>query len=306
MLWALHDSDRARSEVEGSFRVDRDEAARLNQEGYGIFWTPNQFHGRRLIANVTGIRFWFCELDEGTKAEQVARLRRSPLLPTALVESKRGYHAYWKAKDATTERWKRITRWGVVPRMHGDPRATDVVRILRAPRFNHVKDPSKPFPVRTVWRLDTQYTELQMMRAFPDTRPQPKTSQERVSLEPGGSFWQHVGRMDCRVALLRLNGHRLVKGERFTLAAQGNGNANIIRADGYSTGCFIDAEGKLGNVVDGSSIAAWLKWYGWSWREIADGLKETFPELHDIASKEERGPQEDQEGGSGRGEELPA
>lgn len=235
-----------------------------------------------MARNLERIRFWFCELDTGSKADQVARLRRAPLLPTVVVESARGYHAYWAAADATEGTWKRIVRWGIVPALGGDPKATDVLRLLRAPGFLHLKDPTQPFLVRTVWRLDTRYSEQQMLRLFPDTQPK-AAAQERTALEPGaGGFWTRVARLDGREALRRLSGHWLVKSERFRLVEQPSGNANVIREwpDGpVDTGSFVDAAGRLGAVDGGSTIAAWCHWYGHSWGQVAEGLREVFPEL---------------------------
>lgn len=283
MLWALHDSDEALKD-RGAFPVQKDEAERLNREGYGIFWNPNRVRGRRLIKNLQEIRFYYCELDLGSKKEQAERLRRSPLLPTAVVESARGYQAYWRARDATLENWRRIVRWGIVPALGADPKATDVVRILRCPGYMHMKDPARPFPMRVVWKLDTTYCEAQMMRLFPDRSPK-QPDQERTALEPGeGTFWQRVAQLDGREAIRRLSGHWLVNGEKFRLAEQSNGKANIIREwpDGpIDTGSFVDCGGRLGSVDGGSSIAAWCKWYGHPWPVVAEGLREVFPELGD-------------------------
>ena len=291
-LFALHDSDSALREEQGSFPVSRPRAEELNRQGYGIFWTPNLYRGRRLVKNLEQIRFWFTELDTGTKKEQAERLRRAPLLPTAVVESARGYHAYWAARNASLSNWKRIVRWGIVPALGGDPKATDAVRILRCPGFNHVKDPARPFPITTVWKLGTTYTEAQMLRLFPDREPK-KPDQEAKSLEPGtGSFWQRVAQLDGREAIRRLSGHWLCKGERFELEEQSNGHANIIRThpSRYSTGCFVDAGGRMGAVEGGSSPASWVKWYGHEWNRVAEGLREVFPELGERDDRDDRDP----------------
>jgi hypothetical protein len=281
VLWALHDSDPELRRARGSFPVTRAEAQRLNAEGFGIFWLPNPCTGQRRISNLKRIRFWICEMDEGSKKDQAARLRRSPLLPTAVVESARGYQAYWAAKDATPANFKRIVRWGIVPALRADTKACDPVRILRCPGFKHMKDPAQPFEVKTVWRLDTIYTEVQMLRAFPSREPVQREL-ERRELAPGeGSFWERVARLDGREALRRLDGHWLQNGERFVLQEQPSGNCNVVRADGHRCGTFIDRAGRLGNVDGGSSIGAWLYWYQRDWGTVARGLRELFPELED-------------------------
>lgn len=279
-LFALHDSDPAERSRSGARPVAESEARRLNSRGFGIFWTPNTFRDTRRATNLERIRYWFVELDGGSKAEQWKRLQKCSLLPNVVVESKNGYHAYWRARDATPENWKCIVRWGLVPALQGDPKSTDPVRLLRAPGFNHVKDPERPFPVEIVYRDSHDWLEAQMLRKFPSQEPERPKPRE---LEPGGgSFWERVARLDGREALLKLNGHWLVRGERFHLSEQPNGNANIWRTDDYyDTGCFIDQDGRLGNVQDGASIAAWCAWYKWPWADVANGLRELFPELGD-------------------------
>src|SRR5688572_10106295 len=140
-LYALHDSSQELQKKRGSFPVSPEEAERLNGDGYGIFWVVNEFLPPRKTANLERINYWFVECDEGTKEQQLERLRRAPLLPSFVVESKRGMHAYWAALDASLDNWKTIVRWGLVPALGGDPKATDPLRLLRAPGFNHVKDP---------------------------------------------------------------------------------------------------------------------------------------------------------------------
>jgi hypothetical protein len=274
-LFMLHDQDRqlgARPAGEYSAR----DANFIG--GYGIFWVVNSFTGARRTTNLTRINYWFCECDEGTKEEQLRRLQLAPLLPSVVVESKRGFHAYWAALDATPERWKEIVRWGLVPALKGDPRATDPLRLLRCPGYLHQKDPDDPFMVRKVWETALSYTEEQMLAAFPSQEPETKPRQESPS--EGGTFWERVAALDGRDAIDRVSGSWLVNGEEFRLATQSNGNANIIREhDNHSTPCWIWADGRLGGIEGGNSIAAFCAWYGHKWSDIAEGLKQLFPEL---------------------------
>lgn len=281
-LFALHDQDRSR----GTTPVDDQWASTLNGTGHGIFWVPNDFEGRRLRENLTHINYWFVDLDEGTKEEQLARLGRAPLTPSLVIESKNGYHAYWRALDATEETWADIVRWGLVPALKGDTRACDPLRLLRAPGYYHLKDPTDPFLVRAVFRSEVSYTAAQMMRAFPSQEPDRPERREVPTGE--GTFWERVAALDGREAIERVSGTWLVDGEYFRLDEMRNGNANIIRADdNYSTPCWVWADGRLGGIDDGNSIAAFCKWYGHSWADIARGLKELFPELSDEEEAEE-------------------
>lgn len=286
-VYALHDQPEFRRL--GAQPVTPDQQWVMQDEGYGLFWTPNLCDGRRLADNLSEIRYWYCEVDTGTKEEQLERIRNAPLLPSLVIESKRGYHVYWAALHATVANWKRIVRWGIVPALDADPKATDPVRILRLPGSYHLKDPNDPFLVSVVWDKPFRYTEAQMMRAFPDQSPQ---REDRPPGKKADGFWGRVAELDGRDAILALSGHALCNGERFELQELSNGNANIFRVepDGslYSTGCFVDAEGRLGSVQGGCSIAAWCRWYGAPWAEIAEGLRELYPELGDDRARQEQ------------------
>lgn len=280
--YALHDYSQALRKAHGAFRVDDPkEAVKLNLDGYGIFITPNSFRGARSVANLTKINFWFAELDEGTKKQQERKIRKAPLLPSVVVESKNGFHAYWRAVDATLDTWKRIVRWGIVPALGGDVKATDVARLLRAPTYYHCKHKEDRFLVKKVWETQARYTEQQMMEAFPDV--QKKIRQPEAKPKTGHNFLDRTAQISGLEAIPKLSGHWLVNGEEFRLEPVGNGNHNIIRVlpsgDERDTGSFVDREGYFGNVRGGPTVNFWCKWYGWSWKEVAKGLKELWPEL---------------------------
>lgn len=233
--------------------VDAAEARSLNAAGMGIFHTVNHYKGKRRVCNVTKIRYWFIDMDEGTKQEQLSLVTSAPLVPSILVESANGYHCYWKALNGTLENFHIIER-GLVEWFGADPKATDPLRLLRAPGYYHHK--GEPFLVRERWRRDwAAYTEEQMMEAFPRKEPQRKPQ----STSAHDSDW-HV---DARVGLEALNGTKWVNGERFRLEPTTRGRHNIIRLpDEYSTGCFVDEDGLIGGNRMGNTLASWVRWYG--------------------------------------------
>lgn len=280
-LYALHDFNNYLKNKYGAFPVDAEKARRLNADGFGIFHAANSFDDRRTVCNLTSIDWWFVELDDGSKEEQLAKLTALELRPSWVIESKRGYHAYWRPRETTVEQWKRIVRWGLVPSLGSDPKATDVSRILRAPGYLHQKDRTEPFLVRTVWRNPAVYSEEQMLEAFPSQEPARPVRRDVGDCQ---GFWPRVSNLDGRDGIERLSGHWSVRGELFRLDEQHNGNANIIRLDPggerHDTGCFIDSDGRLGNVSEGPTLAAWINWY-WQdgYKTAAKALKELYPEL---------------------------
>lgn len=251
----------------------------VNGQGYGIFHVVNDFVDRRVVENLKRINYWYADLDSGTKEEQLERIGKH-LKPSRIVETRKGFHVYYRAIDATLGNWNRIVKYGLVPALGGDPRATDPLRLLRVPGYYHNK--AEPFLVRTIAQADVAYTETQMMEAFPDRKVEVKVDAARRELGGNSTFWGQVAQLSARDFIERISGHELVKGEQYKLVETGGGKANItVKKPGgrwQGTPCWVTAEDRLAGVEGGSSPAAWLKWYGSEWREIAEGLKELFKE----------------------------
>lgn len=123
--------------------------------GYGVYFCPNEMGQgrnaaghRRFRENVERRTCLFVDLDDGTKDEQLARLKSYRPFPSAVVESGRGYHAYWfLAEDPGPELWD-LKEARLIRDLGGDPAAKDPSRLLRVPGSWHSKDGSDPFKVR--------------------------------------------------------------------------------------------------------------------------------------------------------------
>lgn len=258
------------------------EAREHNQRKLGVFHVVNAFTGPRRVENLQAIHYWYADMDSGTKAEQLERIALCSLKPTVVVETANGFHCYWKAKDATLSTWDRIVKRGIVPALEADPRASDPLRLLRKPGFLHWK--GEPFEVRTIeCKLSRVYTEVQMMDAFPEPVADvvERAVNRQSELLGPVSFWVKVAAIPGEL-LTKLSGHPLCKGEEIRLVPTTGGKANVeVRAKGgrwRGTPVWVDAEGRLGGVTGGTSIAAWVKWYGGEWRDIAEGLKQVYEE----------------------------
>lgn len=164
MLYALHDSDPILKR-KGAFPILKEEAPKYNQLNYGIFWTPNVFKGQRKASNLEKIRYWIADIDTGSKEEQLDRINKLPILPNNIVETKKGYHCYWKANDATLENYRDIAI-GLIERLNADKACKDVCRLLRYPGFYHCKDPNNRFLVKEVASNEYVATESQMLCAY--------------------------------------------------------------------------------------------------------------------------------------------
>jgi hypothetical protein len=305
-------SDRPDAESRAAIPVSRDEAKRWNtpDQGFGIFLTVNQFDGPRRKENLRRVIAWAVDMDEGSKEEQQARLLRSPLVPSMIVETKRGYQAWWIAKNGKPEHWNAIVLERLVPFFGSDRNARDLCRILRVPGFLHLKDPADPFLVKQVWRHDVGYTESQIGQAFawvPNRAEHQrqlddaKKSEERRAHElarqaaiaigqvPTETLWEAIWNLDCEEGLRRLSGHWAVSGEAYTFKGAPRGHLNIY-VDGKSSSCFVDANKHIGSLDGGGpTLVQWLRWFKHDWKTTISVLKEIFPQLVEVDEAAKKG-----------------
>lgn len=280
-FYRLHDVEGG-----GCLPVDPADAHRWQKSGFGIFWTVNAFNGPRKKENLSAILAWAVDLDSGTKEEQRSRLLRSPVEPSLVVESARGYHAYWNAlkREPIASPWERLVKDRLIPWFDADRNAGDVSRILRAPGYLHLKDPANPFPVRVVYEHPVAYSYEQMAAMFPDAAAEHREAMRREWTPPsgtGGDFWDAVWDLDCHEGLLRLSGHAAVGSERYTFKRTGSGTLNIV-VDGKGTSCWVDKYGRIGSKTKGGpTLYQWLRWFGNSPGDCTRVLREIFPHLAD-------------------------
>lgn len=302
-LYRLHDSDDELRTKEGAKPIARAEAEHWQSRGYGIFVAVNEFDGPRRKENLRKISAWAIDIDGGGKDEQRKRLLRSPLVPSMIVETKSGFHAWWIARDGKPEHWNAIVLERLVPFFGSDKNARDLCRILRMPGFLHLKDPAAPFKIRIAWRHEVSYSERQLAQAFkwvPDKASQRAAHDEQrraaeaeirerakqnaiaAGLAPTESLWDAIYALDCEEGLRRLSGHPIVGGEAYSFRRTGSGNLNIF-VDGKSSPCFIDGDKRIGSPSGGGpTLVQWIRWFGRSYRDAIDALKQVFPQLVEI------------------------
>jgi hypothetical protein len=297
-------SDRAESN-KAAIAITQAEAAKWNtpELGFGIFATVNTFDGPRRKENLKSINAWAIDMDEGTKQQMHAKLEASPLIPSIVVETKRGFQAYWAAKDGEANHWNAIVLERLVPHFGSDANARDLCRILRVPGYLHLKDPSDPFKVTCKWKLRVRYSERQMAAAFKwvankaehqrhltdaqrSAETEAKNTARRAAIAAGQipteSLWDAIWNLDCEDGLGRLSGHWACSGEQYTFRQTGRGNLNIF-VDGKSSSCFIDANKRIGSLDGGGpTLVQWLRYFKHDWKVVITVLKEVFPHLADI------------------------
>jgi hypothetical protein len=168
-FYALHDFDKSKP---GMFLIKPEEAKNYNLQGYGIHWCPQEFKDDvRKTENLIKIQYWLADIDTGDKQTMLRRIASLPVEPTHVVETKRGYHCYWRAKDATPENYATIEK-GIAEALCADGSLITPTHTLRFPGFWHLKDPTQPFLVNWVWKKpENIYSEALMLRCF---KPRPK------------------------------------------------------------------------------------------------------------------------------------
>lgn len=278
--YALHDVDP--SAHGGAFRIKRSEAHEYNAKGFGIFHTVQSFYLGRKKSDLVGLNAWFVDIDGGDKPSMMKRIE-SGLPPTMVVETKNGYHVYFRCINGTLENWDAIVVNRLIPFYGGDKRAKDIARILRTPGFMHLKNPNEPFRVRVVVSNKVEYTEQAIMRFYPDrvTESKQKKLQKRSKKEfpEGSDFFDRLWNFDCEYALEAVSGEDIVNGETFSFHTNASGTKNIY-VNGKSSSCWIDLDKRIGSMDDGGpTIAQWLRYYGHDWSKVILYLKTKFPEL---------------------------
>lgn len=176
-IYAIHDT---KSKQTGMFPVTYKEACSLNTKGYGIFFNAQSFKSEsRKIENLEAIRCIAIDIDcDGTPKENIlCKIKKSPLIPTLIVESKNGFHMYWNFKkedwiydddkNRLSKNYRAILKERVIPFFSGDKSACDVSRALRMPGFLHLKNSDDPFLVKTIWECEELYTIEKIKEAFP-------------------------------------------------------------------------------------------------------------------------------------------
>ena len=172
-IFALHDYD-PEFKKKGAFEITYQEIQEHNKQGYGIYIIVNDFEGTRKAENLSKINYWYADIDEGTKEQQMLGIKALPLRPSIIIETKKGYHCYWKVDGiATKENFKDIAK-GLIAKLNADKACTDVCRLLRFPTSYHMKDPDNPFFIKIVEKNDKVYTEEKMLCAYQLPKPKLK------------------------------------------------------------------------------------------------------------------------------------
>lgn len=152
---------------------------------YGVFFTPNG-HGDiknpkgtllRHDGNVTRLNACFADFDHGSKERQLSIIESMPVPYSLLIESKRGFHAYWMLsapsappsapqpfEPETLSLWRRV-QTTIATKYGADKNCSNPSRLMRMPGSYHVK--GDPYLVEIRQANDKIYTLSELEIAFP-------------------------------------------------------------------------------------------------------------------------------------------
>jgi archaellum biogenesis ATPase FlaH len=271
-LQSFDDSGKGRKECVMCDQVKDTDIAVLHAlntiSGAGIFFTPNPTDGKgRKESNITEIKWAYVDLDHGSKEEMMERIHKAPLAPSMLIESKRGYHVYYKS-DISKANWEIVIQ-GLIQYFDGDPAISSINEVLRVPGFDHVKDPDNPFRVKLISLTNFRYTEDSLIKSFPYISPQKEFENKY------GTELEEIRALDIREVLKKLN----VEIRRNQIFIDGEGSSMMINVKNNYINRF---SGKPGS---GSTIDAVMYFKDVSSGVAINWLREQFG----IKKTEDRG-----------------
>lgn len=254
---------------------------------YGIYFSVNPMESwKRNRESVKFIQTWICDIDSGTKEEQLKLINDSPLKPSLVVESVHWFHLYYLSDNNLTE--EQFSDWNLWIRNYynGDIKVCkDTARVLRIPWYYHMKEEKVMVTFRDDLSCGMLYSVEEIYKAFPNQMEiAPKVLQERVkpTLNLENNFWRNAGELDNKSMLEELSGTSWVNWETYTFKRNSWGTEQI-RCNGKSTWCWIDKNGMIGSWDKGwPTWIQWLKWYkDINWKELAKYLKDHHPEIEE-------------------------
>lgn len=262
----------------------------LNEAGADIYWTPNNFSewGARKKENLTEITCFFCEIDSEDKQAQIKSLQRCGLIPSCVIETKRGFHIYWYLKEpidcradpiAKADWFRGILKNRICPALGADTNAADASRILRAAFFKYWKDGKGTFVSDIVFESNKRYMVEDILRAFPEEKKKSVYEKPRTPFQvPQGdeTFWVKANQIPARQGLEMLSGRSEVNGESYSFVQESPKRTRILVA-GNKINAWIDESGKIGSTDRGGpAIPNWLLYYQHDWKAVAQTLKDVF------------------------------
>lgn len=149
--------------------------SQLNEQGYNIYYFPNSssvpVEGYLKGEHIDTFDWVFVDMDlkEGkykTKDEFIEALWKEPHIPTKIVNSGNGVHAYWRVKDLDAMSYLRLQR-RLIRFFNTDVAVAKLVQLMRLPGYMNTKSQDNPKPCIEVSNTGLEYTCEQLDAVLP-------------------------------------------------------------------------------------------------------------------------------------------
>ncbi|WP_313236109.1 hypothetical protein [Sporosarcina ureae] len=153
----------------------------FDEEKRAFCFFPN---GAQRVPDIDGLRFLFVDIDDGSKKEQLLRIKSAPLSPTLVYEGRRGYKLLYALKDAPWDNtdsesirkckiYAENIQRQLIEFFSGDWSKTNINAAFRLPFAKNYKEFFKNSMVYTeeviIFEPSRVYTLEQLSEAFPET-----------------------------------------------------------------------------------------------------------------------------------------
>lgn len=254
---------------------------------YWIFFSVNPMEEwKRNRESVKAIQTRICDIDTGTKEEQLELINKAPLKPSLVVESNHWFHLYYLAdRDLTEEEFEKWNLW-LKEYYNWDVKVCkDTARVLRIPWYYHMKWDAYMVNYRKDLGTKEKYTVEQITKAYPYEEEKPKYEVKSFRTHyKANDIWDKIYNLDQMELLSEFSWSSWVRWDVFDFKRNSNWEYQIW-VNGVSTSCWIDSEHKIWSSDKWSpTIIQWIEWYYKGWvdkKELLEELKRRHPELEE-------------------------
>ncbi len=164
--------------VEGDFNPEK--ITELNNKGYNVYYFPNDVKDYESIKEpntfVTGIHidnFNWVYIDFDCKSDPTVskdiflnKLLEFELIPTKIIDSGNGIHAYWKVSDLDAKSYLRLCR-RLIRKFNTDEAVGKILQLMRLEGTINTKIEENPVPCEIIWSSENIYTCEELSKALP-------------------------------------------------------------------------------------------------------------------------------------------
>lgn len=175
--WLIEENPKTKRVLEGKFT--NEELIKFNNIGYNVYYLPNypkDYSGSTVDGkdiDVFEYVFVDCDLKDGKYKSKEEFLEKITLndsfLPSKIIDSGNGIHAYWRVTDLDAMSYLRFQRR--LMRQYDTDTATGMIfQLMRLPGYNNTKVKASLKPCQELYADDTVYTSEQIDNLLPPIR----------------------------------------------------------------------------------------------------------------------------------------